>query len=102
DGIRDGHVTGVQTCALPILVQNVLDGRDAELLRQDTPLTAAEEAMLIEVITRQREPSVIDALVALLKAGRGPRRILDAIQVAAEIGRASCRERGEDAAVGES
>src|SRR5207237_8535949 len=62
---------------------NVLDGRDAELLRQDTPLTAAEEAMLIEVITRQREPSVLDALVALLRAGRGPRRILDAIQVAA-------------------
>src|SRR5207245_1328002 len=65
------------------VIQNVLDGRDAELLRQDTPLTAAEEAMLIEMITRQREPSVVDALVALLKAGRGPRRILDAIQVAA-------------------
>src|SRR5438445_4316790 len=65
------------------VVQNVLDGRDAELLRQDTPLTAAEEAMLIEMITRQREPSVVDALVALLRAGRGPRRILDAIQVAA-------------------
>src|SRR6266403_1156143 len=32
------------------VVQNVLDGRDAELLRQDTPLTAAEEAMLVEVI----------------------------------------------------
>src|SRR5437899_8058976 len=46
----------------------------------DTPLTAAEEAMVIELITRQREPSVIDALVALLKAGRSPRRILDAIQ----------------------
>src|SRR2546429_61119 len=64
------------------VVQNVLDGRDAELLRQDTPLTAAEEAMLIEVITRQREPSVVDALVGLLSAGRGPRRILDTIQVA--------------------
>src|SRR5262249_52480466 len=47
------------------------------------PLTAAEEAMLIDVITRQREFSVIDALVALLRAGRSPRRILDAIQVAA-------------------
>src|SRR5438046_310207 len=64
-------------------VQKVLDGGDAEFLRQDTPLTAAEEAMLVETITRQRESSVIDALVALLKAGRGPRRILDAIQVAA-------------------
>src|SRR3989442_12229094 len=39
--------------------------------------------MLIEMITRQREPSGIDALVALLKAGRSPRRILDAIQGAA-------------------
>src|SRR5690625_4491351 len=26
DGIRDGHVTGVQTCALPILVERI-DGR---------------------------------------------------------------------------
>ncbi len=65
------------------VVQNLLDGREQELLRQDTPLTPAEEAMLVDVITRQREPSVIEALVALLKAGRGPRRILDAIQVAA-------------------
>jgi len=64
------------------VVQNVLDGRDAELLRQDAPLSAAEEAMLVETITRQRESSAIDAVVALLKAGRGPRRILDAIQVA--------------------
>ncbi len=38
--------------------------------------------MLIDAIVRQREPSVIEALVALLKAGRGARRILDAIQVA--------------------
>jgi hypothetical protein len=59
------------------VVQNLLDGRDAELLRQETPLTPAEEAMLVDVITRQREFSVIDALVALLKAGRSPRRILD-------------------------
>ncbi len=65
------------------VIQNQLDGRDQELLAQTTPLTAAEEAMLIDVITRQREFSVVDALVALLRAGRNPRRILDAIQVAA-------------------
>src|SRR5881409_3056286 len=64
------------------VVQNVLDGRGAELLRQHTPLTPAEEAMLVETLTRQREWSVIEALVALLKAGRSPRQILDAIQVA--------------------
>ena len=39
--------------------------------------------MLVDVILRQEEPSVIEALVALLRAGRAPRRILDAIQVAA-------------------
>lgn len=64
------------------VVQNLLDGRDRELLAQDGPLTPAEEAMLVDAITRQREPSMIEALVALLRAGRGPRRILDAIQVA--------------------
>src|SRR5438552_15289954 len=64
------------------VVQNLLDGRDADLLRQEAPLTPAEEAMLVETLTRQREWSVIEALVALLKAGRSPRRILGAIQVA--------------------
>jgi hypothetical protein len=64
------------------VVQNLLDGRDQALLRQDGALTPAEEAMLVDTILRQREPSVIEALVALLKAGRAPRRILDAIQVA--------------------
>src|SRR5436190_1924312 len=49
---------------------------------QEAPLTPAEEAMLVETLTRQREWSVMEALVALLKAGRSPRRILDAIQVA--------------------
>jgi hypothetical protein len=65
------------------VVQSLLDGRDQELLRQDAPLTAAEEAMLVDAIIHGREWSVIDALVALLRAGRGPRRILDAIQIAA-------------------
>src|SRR5207244_6761985 len=65
------------------VVQDVLDGRDAEILDQDTPLTPAEEAMLAETILRQSEYSVIEAVVALLKAGRRPRSILDAIQIAA-------------------
>ncbi len=64
-------------------VLNLLDGRDAELLRQTAPLSAGEEAMLVHAITRGRELAVIEAVVALLKGGRAPRRILDAIQVAA-------------------
>jgi hypothetical protein len=65
------------------IVQNLLDGRDRELLAQKDPLTPAEEALLIDAIVHQREPSVFAAVVALLKGGRSPRRILDAIQVAA-------------------
>jgi hypothetical protein len=65
------------------VVQNLLDGRDAELLKQEVALTPAEEAMLIDVITRGREINVIEAIVALLKGGRSVRRIVDAIQVAA-------------------
>jgi hypothetical protein len=65
------------------VVQNVLGGRDRELLAQKEPLTSAEEAMLVDAIVQQREPSAIAAVVALLQAGRSPRRILDAIQVAA-------------------
>jgi hypothetical protein len=64
------------------VVQNLLEGRDEALMAQDAPLTPAEEAMLVDVLVHGREWSVIEALVALLKAGRGPRRILDAIQVA--------------------
>src|SRR5216110_130742 len=65
------------------VVQNLLDGRDAELLTQHEGLSPAEEAMLVEVITRGREINVIESIVALLKGGAAPRRILDAIQVAA-------------------
>src|SRR4030095_2956929 len=65
------------------VVANLLDGRDAELLAQTAALSPAEEAMLIEGITRGREINVIESIVALLKGGRNPRRILDAIQVAA-------------------
>jgi hypothetical protein len=65
------------------VVQNLLDGRDRDLLAQKEPLTAAEEAMLVDAIVHQRELSALGAVVALLRAGRSPRRILDAIQVAA-------------------
>jgi hypothetical protein len=65
------------------VVQNLLDGRDAELLRQSEPLSRAEEDMLVHALTRGRELAVIEAVVALLRAGRSPRRILDAIQIAA-------------------
>src|SRR5690625_6162132 len=34
DGIRDGHVTGVQTCALPILARFQLQGRERRSMQK--------------------------------------------------------------------
>src|SRR5690606_39884058 len=77
DGIRDFHVTGVQTCALPILLRCVWNfaapppgGRDALHAR-----TRAEGRALL------RQGAVTVGAVA-------------ASAVAVEIGRASCREGG--------
>ena len=64
------------------VVQNLLDGRDQALLRR-TARSAPRKRRCWSRRSSPAEPSVIEALVALLKAGRGPRRILDAIQVAA-------------------
>src|SRR5207253_3374967 len=67
DGIRDGHVTGVQTCALPI------SAGGARLLRPDRG-------------RRRRAPPAAagEPLGSERRTWRPPRT---------EIGRASCRER---------
>src|SRR5437870_12763774 len=72
DGIRAGHVTGVQTCALPIS-QELYD-----LLGELRPVFVAGCAFLDEVIQ-------------LL--GMSASWVDSALQI--QIGRASCRERGE-------
>src|SRR5437868_10307651 len=82
DGIRDRNVTGVQTCALPILRSAELGERfvDARPVgRRERP---GEER-------RAREDT--DARVA--RHVKRARRILPREDV--EIGRASCRERVE-------
>src|SRR5690625_7137542 len=66
DGIRDGHVTGVQTCALPIFT---LQDREMENIEVDELFT--EEMVLI----RHKDVS---------------------LRKDTKIGRASCRERVEN------
>src|SRR5690606_40290405 len=90
DGIRDFHVTGVQTCALPIsrigeLRAGMTDGSDASvsLARISGELRIAEtelstRAQLVQQALQQME-------TARVEANR---------QVRYQIGRASCRERG--------
>src|SRR5690625_7886874 len=82
DGIRDGHVTGVQTCALPILTR--VSDRDNTVLRHLGELGLRPDS-LVEVRSRQLELGIITV-------------VLDGRSIAlgtpvAEIGRASCRAR---------
>jgi hypothetical protein len=65
-----------------LVIQNRLDNRDRELLDNDEALTPVESLALQAAILSGEEPGYIDLLVALLKSGRGPRQIIDTIQLA--------------------
>src|SRR5207253_5799168 len=72
DGIRDGHVTGVQTCALPICGNTPARAGVFPLLPFDMPPQMEFLAVLQFFGEAQHAPVAAD-----------------------KIGRASCRERGE-------
>src|SRR5207249_6802395 len=87
DGIRDRNVTGVQTCALPILRDRIVQGALRRVLEpifeRDfcqhsygfRPGRGAKDALRrVEGLLREGQVWVVDAN---------------------QIGRASCRERGE-------
>src|SRR5439155_6011811 len=78
DGIRDGHVTGVQTCALPISI-DCAHPRNEWHSPHD-----ASAVMTSFMVVRMRRRSV------RLLAGRSS---LHTPATAFKIGRASCRER---------
>src|SRR5439155_5922737 len=81
DGIRDGHVTGVQTCALPIsprLVREV-GARKALAHLSDLADQARRDASAIELFLENQAQS-------------------DTVK-RTQIGRASCRERVKIAVV---
>ncbi|MGE4044093.1 MAG: hypothetical protein AB7F35_04520 [Acetobacteraceae bacterium] len=52
------------------------------VLRNTAPLTAEEERELVDALLYQHTPANIDCVTRLLRAGRDPRRIVDALQVA--------------------
>jgi hypothetical protein len=55
---------------------------EQRLLKNSAPLTPAESLRLVESLINEPEPGYIDEITALLLAGKDPRQILDAIQVA--------------------
>src|SRR5699024_11378788 len=91
DGIRDRNVTGVQTCALPISVRSALGPLLVQPLvgRRQPPreLGALEPGVLVVRVDLRGGGDLL--------LGQRPAR-----EAVPEIGRASCRERGEGSAGG--
>src|SRR5690606_40541389 len=52
DGIRDFHVTGVQTCALPILVSSCLPSTPSSVLRPKSAKLSTAPPVLPKVVSR--------------------------------------------------
>src|SRR2546429_1539009 len=75
DGIRDVAVTGVQTCALPIYRSSLKAFRGPGMKEGLRILEKIKKEFKVPVLTDIHEASQAEAV--------------------AEIGRASCRERGE-------
>src|SRR5207253_6429313 len=97
-GIRDGHVTGVQTCALPIFI-------DPSQALPVGKLTGAK-LLLTGRVLALGDNTLLSARVIAVETGRvqgvslpspGELSVDQAADRLAEIGRASCRERGEGA-----
>src|SRR5207249_5561333 len=91
DGIRDRNVTGVQTCALPIYNCGVREPLHASSPRSEElhQVRFGDDARDVALLRDQ------DRVVVPQEA----RRELDGrlrVDLGKEIGRASCRERGED------
>src|SRR5437879_7653877 len=84
DGIRDTSVTGVQTCALPICFS------EAALIMATLPLALVGGFWLMFLLGYNM--SVASAVGFIALGGV-------AAEIGVEIGRASCRERVEDAGV---
>ena len=56
---------------------------EAAMLANTAALTAEEEAGLVHAVLYRDEPENTAAITALLRAGKDPRRIIDALQIAA-------------------
>jgi hypothetical protein len=55
--------------------------KEADILRQTTPPSREEAELFLEIVLKGQEPAIQEALSRLLLAGKGPRQILDVLQV---------------------
>jgi len=73
-------IEGKEVHAVP---QSGTTERERELLANTGTLSKDETDELVDALTQQHEPAYIERISALLLAGKAPRRIVDAIQLAA-------------------
>src|SRR5690606_39758957 len=93
DGIRDFHVTGVQTCALPILARAASSAaREVEPEVMAARL-AAHDAADVEAYQRLLAADEASADAAAPAPAQPAARLYPFFL--AQIGRASCRDRGK-------
>src|SRR5690348_17752192 len=85
DGIRDGRVTGVQTCALPISETKIIDGRSVRVAHY-----RAKFVLKVPACTAVANDLGITITANISMCRFPPWQ---------QIGRASCRERVEIAVV---
>ncbi len=68
------------------VAQAAFEGNDRDLMKNSKSLTRAEAKETFDVVMHSREPVWTEHITRLLKAGRGPRQVLDVLQiVSAEI-----------------
>src|SRR6201997_4189158 len=72
-------IEGTEVHAVP---QGGTTERERALLANTVPLNEAETEELIDALIHQHEPAYIKKISELLVAGKSPRRIIDAIQLA--------------------
>src|SRR5690606_40446082 len=96
-GIRDFHVTGVQTCALPIYRLNVFPVEMPPLRERADDLPALVSSITAQLAEsgRGRVALAPDA-IEVLRHYRWPGNVRELANLLEQIGRAACRGRGED------
>src|SRR5690606_41173408 len=95
----DFHVTGVQTCALPISIRSgrSITMQQLEALREAAQAENFKETLKAAGVANEH----LDEVARLLREERNLGRLAEGleatrfIKVGEEIGRASCREREE-------